>query len=470
MGNPDWGSLSRKHALPSFFLFRTLFCVLTPYLGPNSRADVRFSVLFLCLCIATVMDELQDLHHSIIAVSVGDSLLQRVMNFTKRRSLDALHSIRWRLLTGLLSVAVNSSNALEQWEKSTRECVAMWNATNKDLRNRRGNPSVMQVPVPKRTYSEGDDPSDEGEDEAGDENPLIPREGSRYAFRCRLDALQSAMLLDADRIDWDIQLFSFPDTRESLRDILLNYCVQHDCEYKQGMHEVAAFVFYITHSDATKIEQLYREHQQGCPSLPGAFRFICPIDDVTALSYHLFDAIMSERGVNLTSWYFERPASRNSGIKTAMNRVQSVLLLLLDKELHKQMDVVYELPPATYLLRWLRLLFLREFSLEQCADLWDVFLSERFAAASVGRCYDIQNCVITMLAAVMLLNVKAELMKGPNEAITCVMKYPSVDNVASLIQQAIFHLDSAKKLLGQHITLDVSDTTGKELFEGVEVN
>ncbi|RHW72631.1 Rab-GTPase-TBC domain containing protein [Trypanosoma brucei equiperdum] len=411
------------------------------------------------------MDELSDIYDSIVARRIADALLQRTMNFCirKRRSFESLHSLRWRLLTGLLPTDVQLNNFSEKWSSCTQKCMTKWRTMNEDLNNRAPDDSKKGEVVKRKARFEESDSSSEEVDDVTIENPLLPKNGSFYALRYRLNKLCSIIALDVDRIHWDIPLFELRTTRDALLKILSVYCVQHSCEYKQGMHEVAAFVFYLTHNDATILEHLRNERGWGHASLPNIFAPICPVEGVVAVAYYIFDAIMTESGVNLSFLYFSASYGQTDGITAATHNVQGRLLLKLDAQLHKQINTVYKITPTLYLMRWLRLLFLREFTLEQCADLWDVFLSERFVTPAED--YHLENSVVTLFAAVMLLNIKANIMKGYNEAIEKVMRYPSVGQISFLIQEAVLQLERVKHCLGRYFVVeDAVHVEEKQLF------
>ncbi|KAH9599308.1 Rab-GTPase-TBC domain [Trypanosoma melophagium] len=406
------------------------------------------------------MEELLYIRESLENSQVADALLHRCLNFANNRTVRLLHSLRWRLLLGLLSVDVNADNYAEEWTQSTRKNLEEWSSMHNNLEQRsRTIASVVQHSQKKGRFGDSessDDDNNDDNDENGDntevENPLQPTAGGAYALRYLVDEIRATALKDIIRLHWDIPLFEQSNIKEALLDILVNYCLRHSCEYRQGMHEVAAFVLYFTHTDADLIDYLRKEDEGVHTALLDTFVLICPTEGVTALSFFIFDSIMTSRGLHLSKWFYKSHTDDNmrDDIVVAAHKVQVECLARLDPVLHNQLNVVYDIEGTSYLIRWLRLLFLREFSLIQCADLWDVFLSERFLAGEID--YSLAESTVTMFAAVMLLYVKSELMVNCMDALRRVMKYPPVEDIGTLVEMTLTRMYPQKYDLNRHFT------------------
>ncbi|KAG8345523.1 Rab GTPase TBC domain [Trypanosoma vivax] len=396
------------------------------------------------------IDELLFLHNSVVGSRIIDALLRRSMDFGRPRPPCALHSIRWRLLTGLLPSNVDAAHYAEVWAACTAECIDGWHALNAKIQSRlKDNSSYWRRVGKKGRFADGDSTDGESDEESvGLENPLLPAEGSSYALRYQQNALCTAIMMDVKRLHWDIPFFDSESSQKHLLDLLANYCLEHNCDYKQGLHEIAAFVMYNTHKDASLIKSLLSEGSNEHAALPTTFASICPMHGVVAVSFYIFSAIMHEAGLNLSRWYYLNDTGGDDTAVAARN-VQCKFLEQLDPDLHNQMNNVYEIEPMSYLMRWLRLLFLREFSLAQCADLWDVFLSERCLAKQKSYC--INESTVTAVAVFMLLRAKSQLMGGCNEALMCVMRYPSVSDICSLVKRAVHFIDSSGRSIGRYL-------------------
>lgn len=389
------------------------------------------------------MEELQGIHSSVRDGRVEDALLRRALNFSEFCPFPLFHSLRWRLLLRLLPANVDVDSYAQEWQACTRAHVDDWKAMNENMRRRLEDSAVNCVaPSERKRYScESDSSSEDDVDKGVVENPLLPTAGSSYAFRFQVNALRSTAMKDIDRLHWDFPIFEEPTTKQSLSDILLNYCLRHDCEYIQGMHEIAAFILYWTHTDAAFLNnnnnaQILQEQED--TALLETFRNICPTDAVVALSFFIFEALMSSSGLRLYKWYFARDVDNATNIVGAAHVVQNEILAELDSSLCNRMNVVYDIQGPSYLIRWLRLLFLREFSFSQCAKLWDMFLSQRFLVGE-GK-FSLNRSIVTMFAASMLLYVKQDLMVGCVEALKRLMQYPPIENIGFLVEKTIEHL------------------------------
>ncbi|RNF02697.1 rabGTPase-activating protein [Trypanosoma rangeli] len=398
------------------------------------------------------MEELRSIHHCVQRGHFEEVLLRHVLNFARHRCLCVFHSLRWRLLLGLLPANVEAGSYCQVWAECTRAGVREWKEVNEHLRQRLVDTASVVHPAEKKGHFNETDSSfsDEDEENMGVENPLLPPEGSSYALQYAVDTIRSTAQKDLDRLHWELPLFEESTTKNALLDIFVNYCLRHDSGYKQGMHEIAAFVMYLTHTDATLLDELLKSSEETDLELVCAFKGICPLESVTAMSFFLFEAIMNTSGLHLSEWYYAGKDNASDGIVGASHKTQKELLAELDPALHQQMNVVYEIEATSYLIRWLRLLFLREFSIPQCADLWDVFLSERFLAGQSE--YRLKNSTVTMLAASMLLYVKQDLMVGHIDALKRLMKYPPLEDVGSLLEMTITRVDPQKRGIGRYFT------------------
>ncbi|EKF28678.1 hypothetical protein MOQ_007567 [Trypanosoma cruzi marinkellei] len=406
------------------------------------------------------MEELRHIYHAAQEGHLEEALLRHVLNFAQHRPFLAFHSLRWRLLLGLLPVNVKAGRHFQEWEKCTRTEIRDWNEMNDNLQQRLVDTDSAVRPVEKKGLFSKDEFSsssssssfscaDDGESRTV-ENPLLPGVGSLYALRYCVETIRATAQKDLDRLHWDFPLFEKSTTKKALLDIIVNYCLRHDYEYKQGMHEIAAFIFYLNHTDSALLEEFSKAPEEADKAVIDEFCRICPIDGVMALTFSLFENVMGASGLRLYEWYHSSEEYARDGIATASHKIQRELLAEFDPVLHHQMNVVYEIEGTTYLIRWLRLLFLREFSIPQCADLWDVFLSERFLTGHDE--YSLNNSIVTMLAASMLFYVKQDLMVGCIDALKRLMKYPPVEDVGTLVEMAIMQQASKKNGIGRYFT------------------
>jgi TBC1 domain family protein 5 len=65
----------------------------------------------------------------------------------------------------------------------------------------------------------------------------------------------------------------------------------------------------------------------------------------------------------------------NSVILRKLDRIQGMLLKKYDSEVFHRLKVL-DIAPSIYGLRWIRILFAREFSIEQTLKLWDAIFAD----------------------------------------------------------------------------------------------
>lgn len=112
------------------------------------------------------------------------------------------------------------------------------------------------------------------------------------------------------------------------------------------------------------------------------------------------------------------------------------LLEKKDNELYNHIAKIHQVEPQLYVLRWLRLVFTREFHIDDVMVIWDAVLAD----SSSMRLVD-------YIAVSMLLYVKANVLEMDD---TCavmsrLMKYPPVENIGVIIQNALAVSDNAPK-------------------------
>merc|ERR1712059_165116 len=158
-------------------------------------------------------------------------------------------------------------------------------------------------------------------------------------------------------------------------------------------------------------------------------------------TFHLFQALMeavgpwyvSERsGFTHGSSYDERPWSRPQDMRCgnkvvdSLNYVQDVLLKRHDPALYSRLEKL-EIFPQIYGIRWLRLLFGREFVLSDTLVLWDAILGvdKRLSLAD--------QLVVSLLVSVRDLLLKYDYP----DAVQLLMKLPSNLSVLYIINYAL---------------------------------
>ncbi|KAK8954889.1 hypothetical protein KSP39_PZI001699 [Platanthera zijinensis] len=165
-------------------------------------------------------------------------------------------------------------------------------------------------------------------------------------------------------------------------------------------------------------------------------------------AYNMFDALMSgAHGVVAMSDFFSASPSFISGasIPPIIEASSALyhLLSIVDSSLHSHL-VELGVEPQYFALRWLRVLFEREFSLNDLLTIWDELFSSSNDSCMENEEYRFRvlraprGAFISCMAVSMLLHVRSSLLATEN-ATSCLQRllnFPRNINVMKLIEKA----------------------------------
>ncbi|RZB71740.1 uncharacterized protein LOC114381823 isoform X1 [Glycine soja] len=306
--------------------------------------------------------------------------------------------------------------------------------------------------------------------------------------------------------------FQTPGCQGILRRILLLWCLRHpECGYRQGMHELLAPVLYVLQFDVEcllEVRKLYEDHftdrfdglfcQENDLSYSFDFRKSSDlmedeidsyenltkiksldeldpkIQNIVLLSdaygaegelgvvlsekfiehdaYCMFDALMNgARGsIAMADFFSYSPLpGSHTGLPPVIEASAALYHLLshVDSFLHGHL-VDLGVEPQYFALRWLRVLFGREFSLSNLLIIWDEIFSsdnskvEKHAQDNADSGFRIFNssrgAFISAMAVAMMLHIRSSLLAAENPT-TCLQRllnFPENTNVEKLIEKA----------------------------------
>ncbi|CAN5966037.1 unnamed protein product [Sphagnum jensenii] len=170
-------------------------------------------------------------------------------------------------------------------------------------------------------------------------------------------------------------------------------------------------------------------------------------------AYCMFDALLSgQKGAVVMANYFltsSGPSSfgGNPPVLEASDAIYRALAAV-DKPLYMHL-VELGIEPQYFTLRWVRLLFGREFLLENLLLLWDAIFSASNTPISSGVeqedfssniQYSARSAFISSLAVAMLLYVRPVLLASPDAAgcLKRLLNYPQISDITNLIETAKF--------------------------------
>ncbi|KAF2850160.1 RabGAP/TBC [Plenodomus tracheiphilus IPT5] len=240
--------------------------------------------------------------------------------------------------------------------------------------------------------------------------------------------LRAEIFQDIERCMPDNVYFRQPATQNMMLDILFVWCKMHPgIGYRQGMHEILAPLLWVVERDAIELTGL---------SPSAADHTLAEMLDSTYIEHDthtLFALIMQ------TAKSYYAPADSGSTTKDTPMLARSFKIFerylpKADPELHAHL-VKLEIVPQIFLLRWIRLLFGREFPLDDVFDMWDAL----FAIDSTLELVD-------MISVSMLLRIRWDLLAADtNEAFALLLRYPEpVTPAYTFIKDALYlrdHLD-----------------------------
>ncbi|XP_060914773.1 TBC1 domain family member 5 isoform X2 [Labrus mixtus] len=274
-------------------------------------------------------------------------------------------------------------------------------------------------------------------------NPLSQDEGSLWNKFFQDKELKGMIKQDVLRTFPEIRYFQDEDVRSKLTDILFCYARENEqLLYKQGMHELLAPIVFVLHCDHQAFQ-----HASETASPSEEMKCLLNPEYLEHDAYALFSQLMEtaepwfssyEREVRkgkeemLTSIPFARPqdSGPSVAIVTKVNRIQDQLVKKHDVELHMHVNRL-EIAPQIYGIRWVRLLFGREFPLQDLLVVWDALFAD-----------SITLDLVDYIFVAMLLYIRDALIASNFQ--TCLgllMHYPPLGDINSLLQKALFLRD-----------------------------
>ncbi|KAG2158403.1 rab-GTPase-TBC domain-containing protein [Suillus bovinus] len=253
--------------------------------------------------------------------------------------------------------------------------------------------------------------------------------------------LRKTIQQDVERTFPDIGYFRNDDVQQQLTNILFLYAVMHpDLQYRQGMHELLAPVYYVVDYDSTADDATSSSDES-------AFREVCSRTWIAADSWALFCAIMDD----ISKWYewrepspVETSSARGqvnfkpymSPITLACNNIQNNLLKSVDPILHGVLQNS-GIEPQIYGLRWLRLLFTRELSMDDAMILWDGLFANPIPISELAQ----------WICVAMLIRIRTKLIASDySMQLTNLLRYPPSQAEDGAPHHAILLLHQASSL------------------------
>nr|XP_013027410.2 TBC1 domain family member 5 isoform X1 [Anser cygnoides]XP_013027412.2 TBC1 domain family member 5 isoform X1 [Anser cygnoides]XP_047926274.1 TBC1 domain family member 5 isoform X1 [Anser cygnoides] len=277
-------------------------------------------------------------------------------------------------------------------------------------------------------------------------NPLSQDEGSLWNKFFQDKELRAMIEQDVTRTFPEMQYFQQENVRKILTDVLFCYARENEqLLYKQGMHELLAPIVFILHCDHQAFS-----HASEAAQPSEEMKVLLNPEYLEHDAYAMFTCLMKtaehwfstfehdsqkEKDVMITPMPFARPQDLGPSIAivTKVNQIQDQLLKKHDIELYMHLNRL-EIAPQIYGLRWVRLLFGREFPLQDLLVVWDALFADSITL----------NLVDYIFVAMLLYIRDALISSNYQTCLGLLMHYPPIGDVHSLILRALFLRDPKK--------------------------
>ncbi|GAB1731933.1 hypothetical protein NU195Hw_g9107t1 [Hortaea werneckii] len=248
----------------------------------------------------------------------------------------------------------------------------------------------------------------ENQDEVGNDekNAHVGTEPAAFETLKQNEDLRAEIQQDVDRCMPENLYFRQPETQQMLLDILFVFCkLNPDISYRQGMHELLAPILWVVERDAVDLGQSSKAHGEDV-----VVRAVFSSEHIEHDAFALFSQLMH----SAKNFYEQTTHSgRENPMVLRSQRIMSDLLAKADPDLSQHLDTIGILPQI-FLLRWIRLLFGREFPFDDVLTMWDVMFAE-----------DTSLELVDYVCLAMILRIRWELIESDyNTAIALLLRYP----------------------------------------------
>ena len=230
-----------------------------------------------------------------------------------------------------------------------------------------------------------------------------------------------------------------------LLDILFIFCkLNPDLSYRQGMHEILAPILWVVERDAIELGESSKTL--------GEDALIKTIFDAEYLEHDAF-AIFGQVMQSAKNFYEQTTTSgRENPMVVRSRRIFNEMLPLVDSKLAAHLENI-DIVPQIFLMRWIRLLFGREFAFDELLTVWDVIFAE-----------DATLEIVDHISLAMLLRIHWDLINADyNAALTLLLQYPEPGSIMSpqtFALDALYLRSHMDQHCGSHL---ISKYTGRPL-------
>lgn len=270
-------------------------------------------------------------------------------------------------------------------------------------------------------------------------DPLADDADSPWNTLRQDEVLRAEILQDVQRLP-DEPFYHEPHVQTLILDVLFIYCkLNPDIGgYRQGMHELLAPILYVVEQDAINPVE--------AASKSSADLTMIEMLDAAFIEHDVF-ALFSKLMEPAKVFYKNVEEQKNGQniIVEKSQRIHEVLLYKADPALSNHLKNI-EVLPQIFLIRWIRLLFSREFPFDQMLVLWDTLFS-----------VDPSLQLIDLVCTAMLIRIRWELLGADySVALQLLLKYPAPQDAHgphTFVDDALYLMDHLSPAGGSALIL-----------------
>ncbi|KAI8332151.1 hypothetical protein BC941DRAFT_517225 [Chlamydoabsidia padenii] len=319
--------------------------------------------------------------------------------------------------------------------------VSTWSSVQLNERKRYTDLRRQYIEEPAELMTQKDD-------NLTDNNPLALNESNPWQQYFADSEIRKVIRQDVDRTFPDVDFFRSEAVQEKMTDILFIYCkIHHEVSYRQGMHELLAPFYWNIATES--LDGVPMEEIDSYLTDPTNRLMVQVLDPafIEHDAFLLFDRLMSyakpwyEFNNTIPAKSLDRRSRSNMDLTTSDNskiqqtnlnpvvgvcqRIHHQYLRLVDPPLYKHLEK-FGIEPQLFGIRWLRLLFGREFEFFELLRLWDAIFAQ-----------DPTLKIVEFVCLAILLRLHDQLMENDYaECLTLLMRGTRISNPITLVEQA----------------------------------
>ncbi|KAK2605142.1 hypothetical protein N8I77_008005 [Diaporthe amygdali] len=285
-------------------------------------------------------------------------------------------------------------------------------------------------------------------------DPLADDPDSPWTAVRHDEAIRAEILQDVQRLP-DEPFYHQESTQTLILDILFIWVKLNSDQggYRQGMHELLAPLLYVVDGDA--IDRKNIGDAIADPNMVEMLDSYFIEHDTFALFSNLMKHTKPFYEVSVDAG--SSVSGEQSAIVEKSRMIHEVALMRIDPELAKHLQNI-EILPQIFLIRWIRLLFGREFPFEQLLVLWDTIFA-----------FDPTLDLIDLICVAVLLRIRWTLLEADyTVALQLLLKYPAPEpphGPHTFVDDALYLQDHYNAAGGSSIIMKYTGKTPSPISE-----